>query len=158
MASTSAGSEPRLQVRRIFTAPRDKVFEAWTHREKLEKWMCRVNPSIATRYTKFDLRVGGTNHMEARTEDGTTYLNKVTFQEIKPPEKLVFTWGWERFSPSGEKNEEQDGTIVTVEFVPRGSFTEVTLTHEYFRTAEQCERHNKGWQGCFETLAGSLRA
>jgi len=156
MASTVAEPESRLQVRRMFSASRPKVFEAWTQREKLEKWMCRADHTIVTRYTQFDLRTGGTNCMEARTAEGFTYRNKVTFQEIKPPEKLVFTWGWERFTPTGEKNEEQDGTLVTVEFVARGTFTEVTLTHERFRTAEQCERHKKGWEGCFDQLTGAL--
>lgn len=120
--------------------------------------MCRVNPENAARYMEFDMRTGGTNRMETRTPDGTTYRNKTTFREIKPPEKLVFTWGWERFAPSGEKNEEHYGTLVTVEFVARGTFTEVVLTHEGFRTAEQRDRHNKGWNGCFDMLTGALSA
>jgi uncharacterized protein YndB with AHSA1/START domain len=158
MASTVAGPESRLQVRRMFAAPRPKVFEAWTQREKLEKWMCKVNPTIVTGYTNFDVRPGGTNCMDVRVPDGTLYRNKVNFQEITPPEKLVFTWEWERYTPSGEKNEEQDGTLVTVDFVARGTFTEVTLTHERFRTADQCERHRKGWEGCFDQLTGALSA
>jgi len=48
--------------------------------------------------------------------------------------------------------------LVTVDFVARGTFTEVTLTHERFRTAEQCDRHKKGWMGCFDQLAGALSA
>lgn len=158
MASTVAGPESRLQIRRMFSAPREKVFEAWTQREKLEKWMCRDDSENVARYTEFNVCPGGTNCMEIRTTDGATYKQKVTFQEIKPPEKLVFTWSWERFAPSGEKNEVQDETLVTVDFVPRGTFTEVTLTHERFRDSEQRDRHNKGWNGCFDKLAEALSA
>jgi uncharacterized protein YndB with AHSA1/START domain len=158
MASTITGPESRLQIRRMFAAPRPKVFEAWTEQEKLEKWMCRDNPKNSTRYTAFEVRKGGTNMMEIRTADGATYHQRVTFREIKPPEKLVFTWAWERFAPSGEKNEVQDETLVTVDFEERGKFTEVTLTHEHFRDAEQRDRHQKGWNGCFEKLAETLGA
>jgi len=67
MASTFTGPESRLQIRRMFAAPRPKVFQAWTEREKLEKWMCRVDPTITVRYMEFDVRPGGTNSMDVLT-------------------------------------------------------------------------------------------
>src|SRR6202795_2588701 len=100
MASSTTGPETKLEIRRMFAAPREKVFEAWTQREKIEKWMCRF-PQNGTRYTAADARPGGTNLMEVTIPDGTTYKQRVTFREIRPPEKLVFTWTWEKFSPSG---------------------------------------------------------
>jgi uncharacterized protein YndB with AHSA1/START domain len=96
--------------------------------------------------------------MEIRTADGHVYLQRVTFQEVKPPEKLVFTWAWERFSASGQKDEQQDETLVTVEFHERGNSTEVVLTHELFRSAEQRDRHSVGWNGCFNVLASVLES
>ncbi len=158
MATPQPAPETRLQIRRTFAAPRAKVFEAWTQREKLEKWMCRDNPKNAPRYIEFDVRPGGTNRMEIRTADGQVYLQRVTFREVKPPEKLVFTWAWERFSASGQKDEQQDETLVTVEFHERGNSTEVVLTHELFRDAEQRDRHSVGWNGCFDVLASVLES
>lgn len=157
MASSISTPETKLEIRRMFAAPREKVFEAWTQREKLEKWMCRDNPKNATRYTAFDVRPGGMNCMDITTADGVVYKQRVTFREVHPPDKLVFTWAWERFSASGEKNEVQDDTLVTVEFKERGNFTEVFLTHENFRDAEQRKRHNTGWNGCFDKLAEYLK-
>ncbi len=125
MASSTTGPETKVEIRRMFAATREKVFEAWTQREKLEKWMCRDNLRNTTRYTAFDTRPGGTNMMEIKTADGAVYKQRVTFREIRPPEKLVFTWAWEKFSTSGEKISDQDETLVTVEFQPRGTFTEV---------------------------------
>ena len=157
MASTSAGPETKVEIRRMFAATREKVFEAWTQREKLEKWMCRF-PNNGTRYTAFDARPGGTNVMEVTSADGTMYKQRVTFREIRPPEKLVFTWAWEKFSPSGQKVNEQLETLVTVEFQPRGTFTEVFLTHEGFTDAQARADHNKGWNGCFYALEKALEA
>ncbi len=102
MATSQPRPEKSLQIRRMFTAPRTKVFEAWTQKEKLEQWMCRDNPKNSPRYTAFDVRPGGTNRMEISTADGNVYHQRVTFREVKPPEKLVFTWAWKRFSPSGQ--------------------------------------------------------
>lgn len=158
MATPQQGPETRLQIRRTFAAPRKKVFEAWTQREKLEKWMCRDNPKNTPSYVEFDVRPGGSNRMEIRTADGHVYRQRVTFREILPPEKLVFTWAWERFSAAGQKDEQQEETLVTVEFHERGKFTEVVLTHEFFRNAEQRDRHSTGWDGCFDVLAKVLTA
>jgi uncharacterized protein YndB with AHSA1/START domain len=157
MASSTAGPETKLEIRRMFAAPREKVFEAWTQQEKVEKWMCRF-PRNETRYTAADARPGGTNSIEVISADGTTYKHGVTFREIRPPEKLVFTWTWEKFSASGQKLNEQVGTLVTVEFHPRGTFTEVFLTHEGFTNAEARADHTRGWNGCLDMLANELKA
>ncbi len=157
MATPQQGPETKLQIRRMFTAPRAKVFEAWTQREKLEKWLCRDNTN-SLRYVAFEMRPGGTNRMEIRAADGNVYHQRIGFREIKAPEKLVFTWAWERFSASGQKGEEQEETLVTAEFHERGTFTEVVLTHEFFRDAVQRDRHSQGWNGCFDMLAKALEA
>ena len=96
--------------------------------------------------------------MEVTTQGGEIYKQSITFRNIEPPQKLVFTWDWERFSASGEKVDEMHDTLVTVEFQPRGSVTEVILTHEGFRTVEQREKHNNGWKGCFDQLEKELAA
>ena len=102
------------------------------------------------------MRPGGTNLMEIRAADGSVYRQRVVFREVKAPEKLVFTWAWERFSASGQKEEQQEETLVTVEFHERGNSTEVVLTHEFFRDAGQRDQHSKGWNGCFDVLAEYL--
>jgi uncharacterized protein YndB with AHSA1/START domain len=157
MASPAFGLETKLEVRRIFVAPREKVFEAWTRREKLEKWMCRF-PRHEVRYAASDARAGSTNVVEVKNPQGETFRQSITFRDVEPPKKLVFTWDWQRLSASGQMVDELRDTLVTVEFQPRGNFTEVILTHEGFRNAEQREAHNKGWNGCFNLLEGELKA
>jgi len=58
MPSPQQGSEMHLQVRRVFAAPREKVYRAWLERAGLEQWMCRDSPQSATRYRDFDIREG----------------------------------------------------------------------------------------------------
>jgi uncharacterized protein YndB with AHSA1/START domain len=155
MATPALEPSTSLQVRRTFSQPRPVVFEAWTKREKLEKWMSGA-PRLATKYTEFDMRVGGTNRMEVRTPDGGVYFLRMTFDEIVPPEKLVFSWSWDHVPPSGASDESIEDTRVTVEFHKRGDATEVVLTHELFPTAQIRDRHEQGWIGCLAELENVL--
>ena len=64
-----------------------------------------------------------------------------TFQEVVPPEKLVFTWQWENTDGPTEGAE----TLVTVEFRDMGESTEVLLVHERFPSADVRDAHQQGW-------------
>jgi len=161
MAAPQKGSETRLEIRRTFAAPRAKVFAAWTAREKLERWMCRDVPTHEPKYTEFDLRPGGRYVIEIPVpKEGFTYRGKGVFKEVKPPEKLAFTWAWEKVPIGKGKPEElqEKESLVTVEFLERGKSTEMIFTHQGFANAKEREEHQKGWDGCFDKLAEFLRA
>ncbi len=76
------------------------------------------------------------------------YLSGV-YREVRPPERLVYTWRW-------EAQPELEETLVTVEFHDKGEATEVILTHAYFPTAKARDDHNRGWNGCLDRLAKLL--
>jgi uncharacterized protein YndB with AHSA1/START domain len=65
------------------------------------------------------------------------------------PEKLVYTWVWE--PPNDNAGAE---TLVTVEFIEKGGATELVLTHERFPNRKTRDRHEHGWAGVLESLAG----
>jgi uncharacterized protein YndB with AHSA1/START domain len=70
--------------------------------------------------------------------------------EVRPPERLVFTWKWENEPAHVEE------TTVTLEFHDRGSATELVLTHDRFENAASRDEHDKGWGGCLDRLARFL--
>ena len=86
------------------------------------------------------------------------YRGSGTFREVKPPEKLVFTWVWTRQSESAKEPMQATDTLVTVQLFARGNATEMVFTHEGFDSDRERESHNKGWTGCFEKLAEYLKA
>jgi uncharacterized protein YndB with AHSA1/START domain len=160
MATPHASPDLTLQVRRTFAAPRAKVFAAWTQREELEKWMCRDVPSHTVIHHQQEIRTGGRYLLEVRdSAKGETYWGQGVYREVKPPEKLVFTWSWTKDSPGGTNlHPGSEETLVTVEFFARGNSTEVVLTHSVFATAALRDEHDRGWNGCFAVLEKVLAA
>jgi uncharacterized protein YndB with AHSA1/START domain len=156
MASPFPRPEAILEVRRIYAAPREKVFAAWTERRHLEHWMCNPEKNNVTRYLEFDLREGGKYLLEVRTPNGSRYLNKGTYEVIQPPEKLVFSWAWEKFDADGNRIGDLSNTRVTVEFLEQDQSTEVVLTHQFLPDTSTYESHQHGWIGCLEVLAQYL--
>lgn len=148
MASRKPTPQTTLQLKRTFAAPREKVFRAWTDPEELKKWWGPEGYGTPT--AEVDLRVGGTYRlgMKKLPKGDVFYLTGV-YREVRPPEKLVYTWVWEGEADLGE-------TLVTVEFRDRGNATEVVLTHELFPNAKVRDDHNKGWSSCLDRLAKAL--
>jgi uncharacterized protein YndB with AHSA1/START domain len=148
MATTQPQQETTLQVRRVFAAPRERVFRAWTDREQFSKWF-GPSPDHATVVTEFDVRPGGKYNVEITHKGGNVHKHGGVYREVKPPEKLVFTWNWQNGADTSD-------TLVTLEFQDLGTSTVLVLTHERFPNAEIREQHNQGWTGCLDQLAKFL--
>ena len=141
--SAIAAGPVTLEVTRIFDAPRERVFRAWSSAEELAQWFA-PSPLIKTVVPELELRVGGRYVVEMHHNDGNVSRVTGTYREITPPEKLSFTWRWTQ--------REFAETLVSVYFRDLGSSTELRLVHELLPNAEEREKHNHGWNGCFESL------
>jgi uncharacterized protein YndB with AHSA1/START domain len=73
---------------RVFAAPRDLVFSAFTDPKHLAQWW---GPNGFTTTThSFDFRPGGIWRFVMHGPDGRDYQNRITFDEIVRPERLVY--------------------------------------------------------------------
>jgi uncharacterized protein YndB with AHSA1/START domain len=82
-------AKQELVLERTFNAPRDLVFKVWTDPGHLAKWW---GPKDYTNpVCELDLRVGGAIRIDMQSPDGVVIPSKGFFNEIIPPEKLVFT-------------------------------------------------------------------
>ena len=93
-----------------------------------------------------ELRVGGKYQVEMHHPNGNVHRLGGSYREIRPPEKLVFTWCREQETGDSE-------TLVTVEFHDLGGSTEIVLIHERFSNLEEREKHSHGWTGRLDQLA-----
>jgi uncharacterized protein YndB with AHSA1/START domain len=89
-ASSAAGeTRKELFLTRIYGAPRSLVFKAWTDAKHVAQWW---GPrKFSNPVCELDVRPGGLIRIDMRGPDGTIYPMKGVFQEIKEPERLVFT-------------------------------------------------------------------
>lgn len=147
--TSESGPEATVQVKQTFAAPRTKVFRAWTEPEELKKWW-RPGGCILP-HVEMDLQVGGHYRFGLQFPPEDVFYLTGIYREVQPPEKLVFTWRW-------EKQEMDIGeSLVTVEFHDRGEATEIVLTHEKFPSEEAAERHHQGWISIFESFAQAIQ-
>ena len=131
-----------LQISRFFAAPRDKVFAAWTRPDILKQWWGPKGG--ATRVVEIDLREGGAYRFGMQFPGQDVFYVSGIYQEVSPPERVVFTWRWEQ--PEMDFGE----SLVTIEFRERAAGTEVTLRHEGFPNEEICSEHDTGWNDFFD--------
>jgi uncharacterized protein YndB with AHSA1/START domain len=136
-----------LEVRRRFSASRERVFAAWTSAEALTRWHAPDNAVVQD--AGVDFRVGGRWHVRMLGNDGQLHLVGGTYREIDPPRRLVLTWRW-------EANVDGQDSIVTVDFHDEDGATEIVLTHEGLVSDQERDGHRHGWVGCFDKLAAAV--
>ena len=142
----------KLQLTRVFDAPRELVFEAWTDANQIKEWF-KPSSEASLQSVKADVRVGGRYRIQMRNAVGEYYTSVGIYREVKPPERLVFTWQFEKDGSGDEFSEvEAPEMLVTLEFKARGKQTELILTHEKFASVESRDRHEHGWTGCLNEL------
>lgn len=154
-------------IARVFDAPRDKVWKAWTEVEHLRQWW--GPKGFAVTHCKIDLRPGGIMHYCLRMPDGGEMWGKFVYREIVKPERLVWinsfsdkdggttvhpmSPDWPREMLTEVRFEAQGGkTKVTVQWVPVDASSEI----ERKTFDEGRDSMKQGWTGTFEQLEAYL--
>lgn len=127
-----------LIMKHTFNASPERVYKAWTDPAIMREFMCVSDNAQVEVET--DVRLAGSFRIAMHREDGEKFIATGTYRELVPNERIVCTWSWEEDDPALARE-----TILTLEFAPRGTQTELTLTHENFRDAQQRDNHAKGW-------------
>ena len=84
-------ADREIVMSREFDAPRDLVFQAWTDPAHLHQWYGPNGFSLTIH--EADIRPGGTWRFIMHGPDGTDYGNRIVYQEIVRPERLVYLHG-----------------------------------------------------------------
>jgi uncharacterized protein YndB with AHSA1/START domain len=150
---TEVGQELALELSHRFAAPREDVFDAWTNADVLRRWWAAA-PTWTTPLAEIDAREGGSYRLSMRTDDGEVHTVGGEFREVRPPERLAYTWTWEEGPDAAMSGSEH--TLVTVDFLEDGDGTVVKLTHSGFRAPEIRDMHVQGWQAVLANLERSV--
>ncbi|NNM86370.1 MAG: SRPBCC domain-containing protein [Phycisphaerales bacterium] len=139
-----------LVIKRVFDAPRELVFAAWTQPQHLRNWSAA--PSWVTITEKHgEVRVGEMFNVTMRTPEGKDLHLQGKYLEVTAPVRLVFTHAW-----LNEAGEPKNHTLVTIELAEGGKKTELTLRQTGLPSAESRDGHNHGWNGALDNLEAYL--
>ncbi len=142
-----------LRLTRLFDAPRERVFAAWTDPDQFVQWMCP--PGFGLDECTMDVRKGGAWRVHGYKPDGAFFAKSGIYLDVIRPELLVFTWA--HHAEDNHASARGHETTVRVEFRTVGDRTEITLTHGPFIDTPDLNGHSTGWQGCFDKLTAFLR-
>ncbi|MEA2950502.1 MAG: hypothetical protein QOJ96_22 [Alphaproteobacteria bacterium] len=139
--------DPRAVIgMRVFDAPRELVWSAWTDPKHLAQWW---GPNgFTTTTSTFDMRPGGVWRFVMHGPDGRDYQNRITFDEIVKPERIVYRH-------DGGEDVEPVQFTQTVSFEDLGGKTKITW-RGVFPSAEERDRVIKEYgadKGLVQTLA-----
>jgi uncharacterized protein YndB with AHSA1/START domain len=93
LATVTTPAEREIRIERVFDAPRDRVFAAYTDSALIPEW---YGPrGMTTTVDTMDVRAGGSWRFVMRDADGRESGFRGTYREVTPPERIVQTFEWE---------------------------------------------------------------
>ncbi len=140
----TAEAPVKVRVTRRFSAPPERVFDAWLDPEKAGRFLYATEEGEMVR-VEIDARVGGRYSIVER-RDGQDVEHTGEYLEIDRPHRLVFTLQVPLYSELVDR--------VTVEIEPADGGCELTLIHE--TSPEWADQAGDGWKMILDTLAEVL--
>jgi len=123
-SAVNAPADRTLIVSRVFDAPRELVYRAWTDPKEFGKWFPPLGFSAAR--CELDVRPGGALRIDMKGGDdagefaGVVFPGKGVYREVLPNERLSFTF-------EGEDAATQPQLLMTVVFEDEGRKTKLTI-------------------------------
>jgi len=139
MKSEVTVGDNRIQITRVFDAPRQLVFAFWKEVERIKQWWgCKDTTKVEC---QMDFRVGGTFTYVMQITGAGEFSYKGQYDEIVEPEKIAY-------------HADFGGTItrVVVEFFDLGAQTKMVLTQVGFPAQEICKMVSQGTTEAFDKL------
>ena len=118
--TSDAPTVREITITRVFDAPVDRVWAAFTEPDELTKWYGPLGFTCPS--AEFDPRSGGAFKIIMRGPDGQDYPDEGTVEEIDPPTRLVLS-----HAPTAHDGTSLMQARTTMTFVEREGKTEFTL-------------------------------
>jgi uncharacterized protein YndB with AHSA1/START domain len=164
MAARESGAARHIQpekqelvITRIFDAPRDLVFKAWTERDRMMRWWGPNGFTLPV--CKIDVRPGGDYLYCMRSPEGKDYWGKGVYREIVEPERIVCTDSFadekgDTVSPQayGMSPDWPEEALITVTFDEQGGKTGFTLQHAPLKPGPERDMCHQGWSESLDKL------
>ncbi|RXZ71737.1 SRPBCC family protein [Agromyces albus] len=149
MPEQTATSEKQFTITRVFDAPREAIWRAWTDPDEAATWWHPRGVTTPRESVEIDVRPGGRYRYTMIAPDGTEYPTAGVYREVVEPERLVFTWG----SPD---DADDAAPLITVTLADLGGRTEMTFHLHGIAGVPGDENVYDGWSEAFDVLVERL--
>ena len=160
-SAMAAGRE--VVITRVFDAPRELVFAAWTDPWHLARWYAPDGCSV--HFRTLDVRPGGTFHSCIRSPGGHACWCTGVYREIVRPKRIVYTLAVadETGNPvePAEVGMDPDWpreSVLTVTFAEHGRGTLLTLHQTVSEALAKRTGAHPSWLQMLDRLAADLAA
>jgi uncharacterized protein YndB with AHSA1/START domain len=109
-----------IEITRVYQAPRELVFDAWTKGEHLTHWYAPEGFTVPE--VESDPTAGGVYRLAMRSPDGQVFWTEGTYREVIPPQRIVLTQG-----VLGPDSTPLFETVTTVTLAEEGGKTTLTV-------------------------------
>ena len=142
--STPEAADQEVLITRIFEAPHERVFRAWTDPDEVAAWYGPEQMEAPRERIRIDLRVGGRWELTmVQRGGGREFSIGYDILELVEPELIVL-----RSDPMPE----HEPTVTRVEFHDHGDKTRITLSDGPY-PPEGRGHAEAGWNAAFDKLA-----
>ncbi len=140
-------NETKLGAEKEFSVPVEKLYQTWITPEDLKQWWRPSESHLTT--VELDVREGGRFTYVFEAKDGQKALTITgEYKEVKPNEKLVYTWNWDVASDNVAKSNHQ----LTIEFSAAGEGSKISVTQDNYKNDESVTPHEEGWEKALNDL------
>jgi uncharacterized protein YndB with AHSA1/START domain len=127
-STPSPTADREIILSRVVSAPRELVFDVWTDPVHVAQWW---GPNgFSTKVHQMEVMAGGTWRFLLTGPDGTEWPSRITYREVKRPERLAYLHG-------SDVDDDPNAFEVTVTFETQGEKTKVTM-HHVLPSVEAC--------------------
>ncbi len=145
-STPETATDQDVLITRIFEAPRERVFNAWTDPDQVAAWFGPEHMDTPRDRIHIDMRVGGRYELTmVRRDGGAEFAIGYDIVELVEPELIVL-----RSDPMPEMGMHEP-TVVRVEFHDHGPKTRMTLTDSPHQP-EARGHAEAGWNAAFAKL------
>ncbi len=143
-----------VDITRVFDAPRERVFAAWTRAEQLARWFGPKGFTVAS--CEADPRSGGAFRLVMRSPDGKDYPVRGSYLEVVAPERLVIAC-----TADDDKGITRLEEVINVTFTERAGKTTLTVhataSGPTAEAAPMLEGMAEGWAQTVDRLGAHLK-
>ena len=143
--TSATAADALVLITRVFDAPRERVFAAWTDPDQVAEWYGPEHFDTPREHVHIDPRVGGRWELTmVQRGTGAAFPVRYEIVELVAPELIVL-----RCEPMPELGL-HEATFTRVELHDHGAKTRMTLSDGPYPAGAQAEA---GWHGALEKLA-----